>query len=142
MIRKLFIDTWGWLVLADRRDPAHRKVRRFYQTFRRRQGRCFTSDYVLDELITLLFRRAPIVPARVFVESIFEAIEADALALELVTEERFQRAWSSRIRYGDKPLISFTDLTSIVVMAEVGITEILSEDRHFEQVGLGLQCVP
>lgn len=142
MRRRLFVDTWGWLVLADGRDPAHRKVRRFYQAFRRRKGRCVTSDYVLDETITLLFRRAPFLPAKVFTEAIFAAIEADTLALELVTNERFQRAWSFRIRYADKSLISFTDLTSFVIMAELGIAEVLTEDRHFEQVGLGLRCVP
>lgn len=139
---RLFIDTWGWLVLADRRDPAHRKVRRLYQTFRRRQGRCVTSDYVLDEVITLLFRRAPFVPAKVFMEAIFAAIEAETLGLALVTPDRFRRAWSFRIRYADKPLISFTDLTSFVIMVDQGITEVLTEDRHFEQVGLGLRCVP
>jgi len=140
--RKLFIDTWGWLVLADRQDPAHRKVRSFHQAFRRRKGRCVTSDYVLDEMITLLFRRAPFIPAKVFAEAIFAAIEADTLELEPVTSDRFHRAWSFRTRYADKPLVSFTDLTSLVIMAELGISEILTEDRHFEQVGLGLKCVP
>jgi len=59
-----------------------------------------------------------------------------------VTSDRFHRAWSFRTRYADKPLVSFTDLTSLVIMAELGISEILTEDRHFEQVGLGLKCVP
>lgn len=81
-------------------------------------------------------------PAKVFTEAILTAIEADTLGLERVTDDRFDRAWSFRIRYADKPLISFTDLTSLVIMTEVGVTEVLTEDRHFEQVGLGLRCVP
>lgn len=93
-------------------------------------------------MITLLFRRAAFLPAKVFAEGIFAAIEADTLGLELVTADRFHQAWSFRTRYADKPLISFTDLTSLVITAELGITEVLTEDRHFEQVGLGLRCVP
>lgn len=142
MRRKLFIDTWGWLVLADRRDPAHRKLRRLYQTFSRQKGLCVTSDYVLDEVITLLFRRAPFLPAKTFSEAIFAAVEAGTLDLESVTTDRFHRAWAFRSRYADKPLISFTDLTSFVIMTDVGITDVLTEDRHFQQVGLGLRCVP
>lgn len=92
--------------------------------------------------MTLLFRRAPFLPAKVFVEAIFAAIEAETLGLELVTPDRFHRAWSSRTQYADKPLISFTDLTSFVIMAERGIIQVLTEDRHFEEVGLGLRCVP
>jgi predicted nucleic acid-binding protein len=49
---KLFIDTWGWLTLGDKREPHHREVSKFYKNFRRRKGTAYTSDYVLDETIT------------------------------------------------------------------------------------------
>ena len=55
----IFIDTWGWLTLRDRREARHREVDRFYREVRRRRDRVYTSDYVLDETITLLFRRLP-----------------------------------------------------------------------------------
>lgn len=142
MRRRLFIDTWGWLVLADRRDPAHRRVRRLYQAFARRGGLCVTSDYVLDEVMTLLFRRAPFLPTKAFTEAIFAAVEAGAVDLQRVTADRFHRAWDFRVRYADKPLISFTDLTSFVIMTEAGVRDVLTEDRHFGLVGLGLRCVP
>ena len=54
---KLFIDTWGWLVLRDRKESRHQAVKDFYIEFRRQQGSIYTSDYVLDEMITLLFKR-------------------------------------------------------------------------------------
>lgn len=47
-----------------------------------------------------------------------------------------------RLKYQDKPKISFTDLTSMVVMKELGIEHILTEDEHFEHVGMGLQHKP
>jgi predicted nucleic acid-binding protein len=39
-------------------------------------------------------------------------------------------------------MISFTDLTSMVVMKELGIMSILTDDDHFVHVGMGFQKVP
>ena len=47
-----------------------------------------------------------------------------------------------RLKYLDKPQISFTDLTSILIMQEFNIYRILTEDAHFTQVGLGFQLEP
>ena len=61
---KLFVDTWGWLTLRDRKESRHQEVKDFYSQFRRRKGLLYTSDYVLDETITLLFRRLPFKTAK------------------------------------------------------------------------------
>jgi uncharacterized protein len=53
----VFVDTWGWMALGHRRDPQHGEVRDLYRQLREEQIPITTSDYVLDELITLLFRR-------------------------------------------------------------------------------------
>ena len=139
---RLFIDTWGWLALRDKREPHHPEVNRFYRDFRRRRGTAYTSDYVLDETVTLLFRRLPFSTAKKSLESIQQAVAEGYLHLEWVTPERFEKAKELRSKFQDKPRISFTDFTSIVVMAECGITEILTEDDHFLQVGMGFQKVP
>ena len=47
-----------------------------------------------------------------------------------------------RLKLHDKPTISFTDLTSMVVMEELGINQVMTGDAHFSQVGLGFQLVP
>ena len=59
---KLFIDTWGWLTLRDRDEARHEDVKEFYRQFRDQNGIIYTSDYVLDETITLLFRRLSFKP--------------------------------------------------------------------------------
>jgi len=58
-----------------------------------------------------------------------------------INHARFKLAQALRIRYHDKPAISFTDLTSMVVMREFGIGKILTEDNHFAQVGLGFELI-
>lgn len=47
-----------------------------------------------------------------------------------------------RLKLQDKPRISFTDLTSMVVMNQLGLTDILTEDAHSTKVGMGLLIVP
>jgi len=52
------------------------------------------------------------------------------------------QAWELRKKFDNKPLISFTDLTSIVIMQGHKIKEILTDDNHFVQVGMGFVIVP
>jgi preprotein translocase subunit Sec63 len=52
------------------------------------------------------------------VEGIFKAAERSHLTIERVTSERFAAAWKLRQRFQDKPKISFTDLTSMIIMRE------------------------
>jgi len=102
----------------------------------------FTSDYVLDEVITLLYRRTPHNQATKFLEGILAAAALGHLNIERVTAERFTRAWSLRKQLDDKPDISFTDLASMVIMQDRHIGRVFTADVHFSQVGLGLSLVP
>ncbi|MGA7877951.1 MAG: PIN domain-containing protein [Desulfoferrobacter sp.] len=139
---KLFIDTWAWLSLRDRKEPRHDEIDVFYRKFRERKGLFYTSDYVLDETITLLFKRLTFQMAEDSLTKINEAIEEGYLQVEWVSLERFEKAKGLRLKYHDKPKISFTDLTSMVVMKEIGINDILTEDEHFEHVGMGFMRKP
>ena len=97
-------------------------MRAFLNRFR---GQVYTSDYVLDETITLLYARYPH-QAEGAVREIFSLIAQGRIILERITDDRFEAAWQLRLRYADKPTISFTDLTSMVVMQARGITQILT----------------
>ena len=138
----LFIDSWGWLALEDSKDPDHDRVSKFYRVFRQSNGRALTTDYVLDETLTLLFRRRLFAEAQRFVEGLLAAAADGYLTIQRITSPRFTRAWQMRLRYNDKRDISFTDLTSFVVMEEENISEVLTNDHHFSQVNLGFTAVP
>ena len=62
--------------------------------------------------------------------------------LTWVTPERFEKAKTLRLKYHDKPRISFTDLTSMAVMKEIGVTDVITGDEHFEHVGMGFHRKP
>jgi predicted nucleic acid-binding protein len=137
-----FIDTWAWLVLANDQDPAFESVSKIRAGAARQRGAWVTTDYVLDEMMTRLFSVAPFAAARRFTEAIFESSRLGLVDIEQVTPDRFNLAWRLRLRYRDKPRISFTDLTSFVVMRELGLRRVLTGDAHFEQVGMGFIRLP
>lgn len=138
----LFVDTWGWLVLANDRDPAFGPVARLRAGSIGQSRAWVTTDCVLDETMTRLFAATPFAKGRLFMEGIFDASRQGLLDIEHVTPERFRSAWRLRLRHRDKPRISFTDLTSFVVMRELGLQEVLTGDAHFEQVGMGFLKLP
>jgi predicted nucleic acid-binding protein len=139
---RLFIDTWAWLVLANDQDPAFKSVSKVRAGAAGQPGAWVTTDYVLDETVTRLFSMAPFPAARRFTEAIFESSQLGLVDIEHVTPERFKLAWQLRLRYHDKPRISFTDLTSFVVMRELGLRQVLTADAHFDQAGLGFVRLP
>lgn len=134
----LFVDTWGWLTVEDRSDPNHHSAVAQYE-LAVRLGPIFTSDYVLDETITRLFRRRPFAEAQRFVEGL---LRSPRIKVVPVTEARFTAGLRLRFRLADKPDISFTDLTSMVIMQEHRLRDVLTGDRHFRQAGLGFRLLP
>jgi len=77
-----------------------------------------------------------------FVEALHSIIKKDLLVLERIAEERFRIAWQLRKKLKDKPSISFTDLTSFVLMQELKITKAFTGDADFEKVNLGFEIIP
>ena len=59
--------------------------------------------------------------AKTSLESINNAIDRGYLTLEWIGPSRFEEAKLLRLKFDDKPRISFTDLTSMVVMKELRI---------------------
>jgi uncharacterized protein len=141
MVNRLFVDTWGWVSLRNKRETFHQDVVRFYNQFMQHGDEVHTTDYVLDETITLLYSRYPR-SALVSMRELLSLVNTGRVQLTYIDDNRFMSAIRLRERYDDKPNISFTDLTSMVVMQEIGITQILSGDAHFTHVGLGFALVP
>jgi len=138
----VFVDTWGWVALREESDEAHDSVEQFvWDAFDRRE-RFVTSNFVLGETITFVFGRHGGIEGERILDDLLTMLKPPEFAVADVTAERFRRAVQFRRRYRDKPDISFTDLTSMVVMRELGITDILTADQHFLQVNLGFRIVP
>ena len=107
-MKDLFIDTWGWINIFNRQEPHHREVSQLYHNVRHTGGTIVTTDYILDEVYTLLFKRVPVDKASKVVEMISSAIEQGYISFIWITPERFEAAQALRSKFHDKPDISFT----------------------------------
>lgn len=134
MSRRVFVDTSGWYSLIDRRDADHVPTRSFVREWLADGGRLVSSDYVLDEALTLARARSGMTAAL----RLMDLIDGTAaLDLEWVGHERFERAKVLFRRYADQAF-SFTDCTSFVVMRELELGGALTSDEHFRIAGFEL----
>ncbi len=127
-MQELFVDTSAWFAFVYQRDPDHVQTREFIQQF---QGRLITSNYVFDELITLVLTRANHAEA-VKIGNLLK--DPTAVTLTRVTLEDEERAWEFLRKMDDKTY-SFTDCTSFMLMKRLRLNIALSLDSHFEQAG-------
>ncbi len=138
----VFVDTWGWLALALKRDQHHAAATTQHDAFRQAGHRYVTTDLVLSELITQLYLSLPPAQAQSFIAAILAAADRGEYLVLHISTDRFLKAWEMRQSYDDKPDISFVDFTSIVVMQELGVGDIFTGDQHFRQVNLGFRLFP
>jgi predicted nucleic acid-binding protein len=140
--RSIFVDSWAWLALANKRDSWHQVAARGYEQIKADGWFLVTSDYVLDEVITSLFKSVNFDGALKFIEALISDAKTEQIYLERIDEERFNYAWMLRNVYRDKADMSFTDLTSFVLMKELNISRAFTGDHHFETANLGFDIWP
>lgn len=105
--------------------------------FRNNTERIVTTDYVVNELLTLLRSRHQPQRALNAGKYLWESRHAQ---LHYLSEDDLAEAWNVFRRYNDKEW-SFTDCTSYVVMKRMGIRKAFAFDRHFRQFD-GITVVP
>ncbi len=138
-MKKTFFDTWGWVAIAHKGDSHNKAVVSFYRNFLINKGIPVTSDYVLAETITLLRSRTEPEGVKLFIDTLLDGVKEERIFLEKIDEGRWKKAWEMSKKFADKPDISFTDFSSFVLMKELGVSEVLTADRHFEDIGSGLK---
>jgi hypothetical protein len=130
-VRALFVDTAGWMACADAADPAHRRARAARDGALEAGRLLITTDYVVDETLTLIRIRLGIAAA----EAWWTQVDGSSrVRHEAIDALRGEKARAIFLGHRDKDY-SFTDCTSFVVMREFKLTEALTTDRHFRQMG-------
>ena len=124
----IFTDTGGWYGLSVPEDPSHAAAVIWSA---RNQQPLFTTDFVVDETLTLLKARGHQAVALTLGKGFFNGSLATVYHL---TEDDIRDAWQVFTRYADKEW-SFTDCTSKVIMEKLGITQAFAFDQHFRQFG-------
>jgi len=122
----IFVDTGAWFAAVTPTDPNHERAAAFLSANREP---LFTTDYVVDETLTLLRARGERQRALMLGERFFAGQVAEVYQL---TTEDLQGAWEVFRDYADKDW-SFTDCASKVVITKFVLNSAFAFDRHFKQ---------
>lgn len=124
----IFVDTGAWFALIVPSDPNHGAALAWFQS--NREPIC-TSDYVVDETLTLLRVRGE--PRRAL-EMGKRFFSGQFTVVHYLSEADVFAAWRVFERYSDKGW-SFTDCTSKALIERLEINRAFAFDEHFRQFG-------
>ncbi len=130
-MKTVFADTAYWIAMARPRDQWRSAVRNALRQLG--QIRIVTTDEVLTEFLASLSRGGPRV--RLAAARWVRALQSDS-SVRVVPQSRasFRKALDRYEARGDKGY-SLQDCVSMNVMEAQSITEVLTNDHHFEQEG-------
>lgn len=124
----IFVDTGAWYATLVQQDPDHGSAMEFVRSNRRP---LVTSDYVVDELLTLLRVRGQRQRAEAFLDAMSDGKLAQ---VDPVLPSDFRTAIAIYRQWSDKDW-SFTDCTSFALMQRQQISLAFAFDVHFRQFG-------
>jgi len=127
----VLLDSAGFLALWDTGDEHHAAAVALQEELTRMRRHFLTTDYVVDETVTLLLVRHSHAAAVDFLDTIERS---EALRLEWIGPDRFHAAVSLFRKHADKEW-SFTDCVSFATMHELRIRDAFTTDHHFKQAG-------
>jgi predicted nucleic acid-binding protein len=132
-VSRVLVDTSAWAALTDRDDRGNASVKAVLSEMK---DRLATTNFILDETLTLLRYHVGWTVARAFGEQ----IRAGRLAQQIrVMPSDEEAAWDIFVRYRDHAF-SFTDCTSFAVMRRLGIDTAVTTDSDFRS--FGFHCLP
>ena len=125
----ILLDTVGLLALWDRSDQWHAAAAHAHDVIRRAGTELVTTTLIMFECGNAAARR----PYRAHVEE-FRRDMAATGRLIVPTDQDVERAWAAYAR-GEADRAGIVDHVSFAVMQRLGITEALTNDRHFRAAG-------
>lgn len=127
----IYIDTGAFLGRFITRDSYHDLSDHLWEQIKKNNTKCFTSNFVLDETLTLMGRRVNYHFAAERALTFFEAKEFTILRPD---EKDEKQALEFFKKYADQK-VSFTDCISFALMKAYKIKKVFSFDQHFERAG-------
>ena len=127
-MKRLFVDTSAWFAFFNGADPDNEAVAKILVEW---DGRLVTTEYVFDEIVTLLRYRVDHHTARRAGKVLRNG---DIATLATVELRDVEEAWNRFCKQADKKY-SFTDCTSFAVMDRLGLTKAAAVDPDFRRAG-------
>ena len=124
----IFVDTGAWFASIVPSDPNHSRAATWLAA---NEEILLTTDYIVDETLTLLDARGERRRARTLGATFFDGSIA---IVYRVTDDDLKAAWEIFRSFDDKGW-SFTDCTSKAVIDALNIDTAFAFDKHFRQFG-------
>jgi predicted nucleic acid-binding protein len=128
---EVFVDTGAWFGVVHPRDPDHRACVLALKETVQRGSKTVTTNLVLAETHALLLNRVNRFVALRFLQR----VRVPRLLVVDSHDELEHRARTDWIERFHDQAFSLADAVSFAVMAERGIEEALTLDRHFRTAG-------
>jgi predicted nucleic acid-binding protein len=132
MMQAIFTDTSGWYAAIVKKDDMHQQAKQFLTN---NTAPLITSDYVMDETVTLLQSRVGHTYAVKFLETLQSSQKIHLIYLTPTIINKTIELFRNR---ADKNW-SFTDCSSFVLMQEYQIQIAFTFDEHFRQAGFAVK---
>ena len=132
----IFVDTGAFLGWYLPSDQYHRKASQFWKTLQETQEPCYTSNFVVDEVLTLLGRRADYGFAANRAQVLYSS-KALVILRPQAQDEKNALQWFQKL---SDQQVSFTDCISFALMKKQKLTRVFTFDEHFQRAGF--QVVP
>jgi len=130
-MKAIFADTFYWIALLNPRDTWHSQVIKVSQELS--NSPLVISDGIIDELFAYSSKRGDLL--RLKVSELHKSFLKDPnMQIISYTPEIRQKAINLYEQRPDKGY-SLVDCISMVIMKEMGISEVLTNDKHFTQEG-------
>lgn len=129
-MKPVFADTFYWIALTNPADRHSHEVLRFDDLLS--AGNVYTTEEVLSEVLT--FFAADTWLRNRAVETVREILSDPAVYVIPQSHESFLSGFDLYAARPDKGY-SLTDCISMQIMRRQGLTDALTNDRHFEQEG-------
>jgi uncharacterized protein len=129
-VKAVFADTFYWIALSDSADPRYQDA---LDVERQLAGaKIFTTEEVLSEFLTFFAGDAWLrIRASRTVRGLFDSPDVHVIPQSHESFMAGLELYCARLDKG----YSLTDCISMQAMRREGLTDVLTNDRHFEQEG-------
>ena len=133
-MNRIFVDTFCWIALANKRDEWHQRARMVYAT--RSNAHFVTTDEVLIEFLNYFCETGSYSREGSY-QRVCSILRNEQIQVVSQSRESFLAGMTLYGQRLDKGY-SLTDCISMQTMRQLGITDVLTHDRHFAQEGFAV----
>lgn len=129
---KIFLDTSAMMAVLNSEDIFHSAAQKTWSKLLTEEFTICSNNYVLLECYVLLQSKFGLEAVRLFTNDVLPALEVDWI------DEQIHNQALSAILAANRKKLSLVDCTSFESMRNLGITQVFSFDKHFQDQGFEL----